>query len=750
MWKICAWQGDHNHAINEVRDDEVSAAGLIHYRSAVSLDQDMVRTVNDWLEARQGTKAIRFHFRAKYPNKDIKPRVIRHLRTQLLSKTKRDNGIDALIEQLNSWDATGGVGIIQYSNMEISRILFQYPLIREVAKVFGVVSTVDGTHNTTKHEKATLISCCCQDSFGKLCQSGASWADGENAQSIHEILEALGLNIETLITDASKASFSVVETLNCGHILCSYHFRKHLSTAMDNLDTDMRKRIWESVMKCLRWQGYQNDAHLVHDIDETHRLYKGRNAKLDIVLDTLKKYRVQLCAYHTKQIFGFGKTSSQLSECWNSQIKGGNSYSRYLRAQGFIETLIHIATSMRIYVDETITRIRECLTAKHVVSDWIRLKLECSIRKISRCLSPEPRLHGTFDGDGGHELWLLFESVPVKGYLPAFQQKHEIKFSESGLCTCTCPFYTSTRIPCNAIATLLARKGIVSIQDISKFLNPMWLVKNHPIFPLANIPAVPASTTLSLSSIPAVTASTLSRGPVHVELAQRFNSDALRSLIVPTDVSGRRAWLTSLWEQVLPGSIACAQEARTMAEFLMRRRSALGNSLVLLVPPPLAVTNAQVQSGSGPMASVANLANASYDRRVRGRITIARSRDPSCYSVWKSAGLGQQVTCLCGVQHTNEKKVTPLYFIHFIIYSVLTQAAFAHRKTPTHKTWLTAWKNRELPVYCHPPSLRYTVNIVTRGICRRQAVTMQEMLLQFLQPTLFCRYTVTPPLSGIP
>jgi hypothetical protein len=608
----------------------------------------MVRTVNDWIEARQTTKAIRFHFRTKYPNRDIKCRVIRHLRTQLQSKSKRDNGMDALVLQLNEWNATGGVGIVQYSNLVISRIIFQYPPIRQVAKLFGVVSTVDGTHNTTMHEKATLISCCCQDSFGKLCQSGAEWADGESAQSINEILQALGLEVETLITDASKASFSVVEMLHCGHILCSYHFRKHLSTAMDNLDADERKQIWESVMKCLRWQGYFDDAALVQDIDATHRLYKGKNAKLDIVLDTLKNHRFQLCAFHTKKLFGFGKSSSQLSECWNSQIKGGNTYSRFLRAQGFIETLIHMATSMRIYVDETIDRINACVTAKHVVSDWIREKIESSIRKIARCLSPEPRLQGTFEGDNGHELWLLYESVPVKGYLPAFQQKHTLKFSESGLCTCMCPYFTSTRLPCNAMVTLLARKGIVSIEHICKYLNPMWLVKNHPLFHLANIPAVRPSSSVTIATV-----------QPFAEVSQRLNTESLRSLTIPTDINGRRAWLTSLWDQVLPASIACANEARTLAEILIRRRSALGNAHVLLVPPPLGITQSQVTSGAGPASAVLNLANGAYNRTQRGRITAARVRDPSCYSVWKTAAQGQPVKCLCGVEHVNDKKVVP-------------------------------------------------------------------------------------------
>jgi hypothetical protein len=161
----------------------------------------------------------------------VKAKVIRAMRNQRGQRNKcKTNGIDELIAHLAEWEATGGVGKIQYSNMEICGIQFQHPLIRAVAKQFGVVTTIDGTHNTTKHDKSTLLASTCQDSFGSMCNSGAAWATSESEESIHKSLEEFGLVdiLETLITDASKASFAVVRFLKCGHILCSYHFRKHL------------------------------------------------------------------------------------------------------------------------------------------------------------------------------------------------------------------------------------------------------------------------------------------------------------------------------------------------------------------------------------------------------------------------------------------------------------------------------------------------------------------------------------------
>ena len=429
------------------------------------------------------------------------------------------------------------------------------------------------------------------------------------------------------------------------------------------------------------------------DIEEIDKAHSGKNAKLDEFIKTLMMHRKLVCAFHTKKIFGFGKSSSQLSECWNSQIKGGNSYSRFLRAQSYIETIIHIATTMRIYVDETIIKIRHCVDAKHEISDWIYAKVDASVRLINRCLFPEPRLQGTFEGDDGYELWLLFESVPVQGYLPAFQQRHDVKMAAAA-CSCNCPYFLSTRLPCPAICAVLARKGHVGIRSLCPFLNPMWLVKSHPIYKLAMSPAEPPAI---LS--PAFTAS------ANTSHIHRMNADAMRSFDIPTDLSARRYYLSTLWGSILPATVASAQLSRLVAEFLVQHRSSLGNAQSILVPPPPNISVLQELSRSGPACEVPNLANTQYRPADKRRKATARARDPSCYSVHKTAVLDAVVKCLCGVEHKNNKST-----------------AYAHRQTPAHKTWLLAYHTAppsqnsaaaELQVYHLAGHMRYTAQRVT-------------------------------------
>ena len=585
-------------------------------------------------------------------DQDIKKHVVRALRRQHKFRNKVDNGLDQLVELLKQWNAEGGVGLFQYDNMEIRSIQFQHPLLRDVAIMFGKVTTMDATHNTTQHDKSLLTTVTGQDSFGKLYHGGCSYDASENAEDMQRILGLLGIEPETLITDASKASFALVQALRCSHIVCSFHYRRTFSQSMDSLDATDRKAIWEAVMKALKWQGYKDDADLVKDIDKILRKYEGKNTKLDTALDTLKRHRHVLCAFHTKQFFGFGKTSSQLSECVHSQIKGGNSFSRWLRANSYVDSVRHIVANMKLYVDETATRIQACVAEKKSVSDWVAEKLRSSIGQVARCLNPAPRLNAT---DDSGEQWLLFEATPVQGYLPSFQQKHEIKIPSpscsSQTCTCNCPYYTSTRLPCAAICAVLAQRSIHSVEQLVPHLDQMWLVKNHPIYCYATSPLVPQLRAMQADS------GSSNHGPGARDSAA-WNAAALRATSLPSDAAGRSSVLSSLWVQVFAASAQSVQHSRHLYELLVRHRATLSDSTVLVAAPPTSLTVGQLSTHLGPAADVPNLANPNpYNRGARRRVITSRQKDPSCYQVHKLAGNGMEVQCLCGERHINNNKV---------------------------------------------------------------------------------------------
>ncbi len=327
---------------------------------------------------------------------------------------------------------------------------------------------------------------------------------------------------------------------------------------------------------------------------------------------------------------------------------------------------------MNLYVDDTIGRIQKCVNEKKVVSQWIEEKLDNSLRKINRCLFPAPRLHDTEGGNDGVETWLLFEAVPVNGYLPAFQQRHNIRFKlgQPAPCTCSCPYFTSTRLPCNAMCALFSTKNIQTIEAISHHMDEMWLIRGHPIYTLAmSLEAARAS------GVGVVVPPVASQNVTAVsETITRSNADAMRSVQLPTDVGSRRVVLSNLFAQVLSRTAACSAFSRDMHDYLVQHRSKLAQSQSVFVPPTSQISAYQSAAGMGPAADVPNRANITYNPAKKGRVRIARNSDPSKYSTFRSAGHNMPVKCLCGLTYNNEKK-----------------AAFSHRKSKEHAAWLAQY-----------------------------------------------------------
>ena len=178
---------------------------------------------------------------------------------------------------------------------------------------------------------------------------------------------------------------------------------------------------------------------------------------------------------------------------------------------------------------------------------------------------------------------------------------------------------------------------------------------------------------------------------------QNFNDVALRATSLPSDAAGRSSVLASLWSQVFTPSVQSVQHCRNLYELLVRHRASLTHSSNLLVAPPTTLTQAQLTAQAGPITAVLNLSARDYNPAARRRVSTARAKDPSCYSVHKTAGNGQQVTCLCGVGHINDHKVRRLYsclLLHVISFNLFRLRTSIAKQRNTKR----GWKHKR-PVY---------------------------------------------------
>jgi hypothetical protein len=258
-WHITGHDFSHNHD-PILEQSAVGVTGMRYIRTAEALSAEQCSMINAWLVGGISTKIIRLKFRKAFgnPPTDVARRVVRKLRAA--QKARVDpHEMDRLLKFLAEWQAAGGVGMVKHTNWRITTVVMQHPLIRKVAQVFGRVTTLDGTHNTTRYEGATLIDAATQDSFGKTVYTGCQYSEAESEDAITSMMEALGLAdiVQTVISDNSKAAAAYIAGAPrlIHHVLCFWHFRKNFSQSLETLNHEERTEIWDAVMTILKWRG---------------------------------------------------------------------------------------------------------------------------------------------------------------------------------------------------------------------------------------------------------------------------------------------------------------------------------------------------------------------------------------------------------------------------------------------------------------------------------------------------------------
>jgi hypothetical protein len=254
-WKITHVSLNHNHEV-EAAGSYVGVTGTRYVSKMSDLSQDELGALNHWLETHMTTRLVRYHFRQKFAGSEITRRCVRAARTAL--KPDDPHAMDRLVALMETYQKGGGVGKIMHRHFRIETIIMQHPLMRKVAKAFGKVTTVDGTHNTSKYDHSTLLNATSLDSFGKMAPIGCVYNESENESSLIQLLEELGILdvLVTLITDNSKAAlaFALRHPL-IAHILCRWHWFKNFNKVMDQVTHKDKKVLYDAVNKVIKWRG---------------------------------------------------------------------------------------------------------------------------------------------------------------------------------------------------------------------------------------------------------------------------------------------------------------------------------------------------------------------------------------------------------------------------------------------------------------------------------------------------------------
>jgi hypothetical protein len=149
------WQ--HNHDVHPTAPNLVSLSGITQLFSVEDLSVAHSASILSYLDAGLSVKMIRRKFRGKFPGYEVRARVVKSVKARFLHEKYGGDRhqINELLKKLQ--EDCGGVGgtchIEHSQSLELEKLFFQLPMLREVGKFFGIFSIIDTTHNMTMYER---------------------------------------------------------------------------------------------------------------------------------------------------------------------------------------------------------------------------------------------------------------------------------------------------------------------------------------------------------------------------------------------------------------------------------------------------------------------------------------------------------------------------------------------------------------------------------------------------------------------
>lgn len=192
-------------------------------------------------------------------------------------------------------------------------------------------------------------------------------------------------------------------------------------------------------------------------------------------IQKISDYRTKLCWAHTSQHFTVAQISDQRSESTNSSTKGNGKLKSYLEKATLFESIerfIQVSELSEVKKIQLLQELRQkCAFVGSVYADALK---QSKINAIK--LSEVKKIHP----EDSHDFKYSVRRSHLDNGQSIVDLKGTLTFrGENVICvTCTCPFFTSSRIicPCACAAAQMAEYNI----DMAANIYPFWLVYNHP------------------------------------------------------------------------------------------------------------------------------------------------------------------------------------------------------------------------------------------------------------------------------
>jgi len=244
---------------------------------------------------------------------------------KLRSLRSRDNPINKLLDYGTKLNSNGGLFVTRVdSDNRVNHIVIQTATQKLFQEEYGDFFVIDGTHGTNIHGMILILPCVV-DCLGKTKPIGTILCKSESFEDIHLGFRLLNLGKRnntkfvnqikrpkiTIMTDGAEGFAKACRSLGFNHVLCTYHFMRHINTTTGGMNNNLQKYYVKLYNDLLF--GSFNKQDFETKYYELRATIKNFDVALKFV-ETLYKHREKVAFSYVAKLFTAGCRASQRGE----------------------------------------------------------------------------------------------------------------------------------------------------------------------------------------------------------------------------------------------------------------------------------------------------------------------------------------------------------------------------------------------------------------------------------------------------
>lgn len=391
-------------------------------------------------------------------NKDISSKLVFNLKYKVNKIVYGENeaGADHLQDLSKKIIEQGGMFKFRFNNhFKLKSIMVMDKYMIDFCQAFSDVVIVDGTHKCTDSDMV-VIAFTTIHPIGCNILLGIVVAHSENSNDIINGLKDMGIRKgSTLISDEGGWFSKVTEEMEMNHILCRWHFNKKVERYLKGLSEEEKEEI-KSIFNETIYNARKDEVN--SNIEKLKSKY-SQNARLVSLIDSFSYTKHKLCNCYTQEINTLGIQSTSRAESFNSILKRFENISNFNLFQ-LIQHILNINENIVLNIQQSVNK-----SVSNGISKFVLRYIDdeaAALHKVKlRAVDIEAGIYSLVDDS--------FDTIVVVHY----------SRGTAKIPCCSCPFFTSKRILCRHIISVLNHNKVNPRKNQN--LELRWRLSSCPI-----------------------------------------------------------------------------------------------------------------------------------------------------------------------------------------------------------------------------------------------------------------------------